>query len=205
MKRSDGFWWGGVLIALGVLLLMENLDIIRVGDVLREYWPGLLVLLGIWVILRGGERGPAFVPAGPSAAAEHQVLGDIHVTHTSDIASYSTVFGDSRIMVESRAFRGGTLSSVFGDCTLDCSHAEFAEGDHTVRVSGVFGDVTIILPPGTAYTLGAHTLFGGIDAGREHRDGFASTVNYQNAGYEGAQKRVRLELSGVFGDILVSG
>ncbi|MGA9121108.1 MAG: cell wall-active antibiotics response protein LiaF, partial [Bacteroidota bacterium] len=115
----------------------------------------------------------------------------------------STVFGDSKIFVESKAFKGGTISTVFGDCILDCSRTGFSDGEQTIRVSGVFGDLSVLLPPGIAYTLGAHTLFGAIDAGQEHRDGFASTVRYRNPGYDAAQKKVRLELSGVFGDIMV--
>ncbi len=36
-----------VLIALGVILLLDTMDILRFGDIAR-YWPVLLILLGVW-------------------------------------------------------------------------------------------------------------------------------------------------------------
>ena len=36
-----------VLIALGVILLLNTLDILQFGDIAR-YWPVLLILLGVW-------------------------------------------------------------------------------------------------------------------------------------------------------------
>jgi hypothetical protein len=36
-----------VLIALGVILLLDTMDILRFGEIAR-YWPVLLILLGVW-------------------------------------------------------------------------------------------------------------------------------------------------------------
>ena len=205
MNRSNGSWWGSILVVLGVLLLLQNLDFVNIGETIRDYWPAVLVLGGIWIIVQGGVARKAIpVPVGP-LDGDSSVFGDVYATNKSDFLSYSTVFGDSRITAESKTFRGGTLSSVFGDCMIDCSHADFAEGEQTIRVSGVFGDLSVSLPPGTVYAMGAHTLFGGIHAGSEHRDGIASTLSYNHPGYDAAHKRVRLELSAVFGDIVVQG
>ncbi len=58
MNRSSGFWWGIVLIILGALFLAENLDIISIDVAVREYWPVLLVLWGVWVLTRSDARTP---------------------------------------------------------------------------------------------------------------------------------------------------
>jgi hypothetical protein len=49
MKRSSLFW-GAVLLLVGILLLLDNLDFlpIRVWDLL---WPALLVLVGVWILI----------------------------------------------------------------------------------------------------------------------------------------------------------
>ena len=205
MNRSNGTWWGGILVALGLLLLLENLDILSIGDAIRDYWPGLLILGGIWLIFREGAWPHPAPAAATSSMGEHQVFGDLNTKESADFISYSSVFGDARIWAESKQFQGGAVSSVFGDCTIDCSAVSFAEGEQTIRVSGVFGDTSVILPPGTVYALGAHTLFGGIHAGTVHRDGISSTVSYSPPEYEAARVKVRLELSAVFGDIEVHG
>ncbi len=203
MNRSNGSWWGGILVVLGLLLLLENLDLLSIGDAIRDYWPALLILAGIWVIVQGGVWSHPSPLGVTSSMGEHQIFGDVNAMESTDFLSYSSVFGDARIAAESKHFQGGAVSSVFGDCTIDCAAVVFADGEQTIRVSGVFGDLTVILPHDTVYALGAHTLFGGIHAGTVHRDGVSSTVSYRPPEYEGARTRVRLELSAVFGDIEV--
>ncbi len=203
MNRSNGSWWGGILVALGILLLLENLDILSIGDAIRNYWPALLILGGIWILVQSGPRLEQAPAAAASSSGEHQVFGDVNAQESTDFLNYSTVLGDARIGADSKQFRGGTVSTVFGDCTIDCSHATFAEGEQSVRVSGVFGDLSVILPAGTVYALGAHTLFGSIHAGKVQRDGISSTVSYRPPEYDDTRNKVRLEISGVFGDIEV--
>ena len=90
-----------------------------------------------------------------------------------------------------------------GDARLDLSHSTPAEGEHRVRISGVFGDTTVWLPAGTPFALSAHTLFGGIEANGQHRDGIAPSLSYRMPGFETAVRRITLEISAVFGDITV--
>ncbi len=61
MSRSSGFWWGIILVILGALFLAENLDIISIDVAVRDYWPVLLVLWGVWVLTRtdSGSRRAA--------------------------------------------------------------------------------------------------------------------------------------------------
>ncbi len=205
MNRSNGSWWGGILLVLGVLLLLENLDVLNIGDAIRDYWPALLILGGIWIIAQGGARSHPAPATASSSRGEHQIFGDINARENAEFITYSTVFGDSRITAQSSQFQGGAVSSVFGDCTIDCTAAVFAGGEQVIRISGVFGDIRVILPAGTVYALGAHTMFGSIHAGDIHRDGISSTVSHRPPDYDQAHTKVRLDLSAVFGDIEVHG
>jgi hypothetical protein len=49
MKRST-YFWGAILVLAGVLLMLDNLDLLPVNiwDILG---PGLLVLLGVWILV----------------------------------------------------------------------------------------------------------------------------------------------------------
>ena len=60
MRRSD-YFWALILILLGVVLLLNNLDIIRV-DVWGLVWPFVLIAFGLW-ILWGVLTGPGEVEA----------------------------------------------------------------------------------------------------------------------------------------------
>ncbi|MCX8095167.1 MAG: DUF5668 domain-containing protein [Caldisericia bacterium] len=42
--------FGLILVALGVLFLLKNLGIIS-GDVWEIFWPILLIILGLWIII----------------------------------------------------------------------------------------------------------------------------------------------------------
>jgi hypothetical protein len=46
--------WGVVILALAVMFLARSLDLIPAGifDLIVRSWPGLLVLLGLWLLLR---------------------------------------------------------------------------------------------------------------------------------------------------------
>jgi len=48
MKR-DNIFWGGALVLLGVLLLLQTQGIIT--NVFRYFWPLALILVGVWLLL----------------------------------------------------------------------------------------------------------------------------------------------------------
>jgi hypothetical protein len=85
-SRSGPIFWGLVLIGLGILFLAQQLSNGRLdaGEFLRRWWPLLLVLLGVWLVLQAivgnrwwtgdgmawgaGPTGPRPSGAGPSGA-----------------------------------------------------------------------------------------------------------------------------------------
>ena len=64
--RRDYLFWGTVLILLGGLLFINAAGIPLPGGVhpMQLFWPSIMVLLGVWILLgyflRGGRK-PGFV------------------------------------------------------------------------------------------------------------------------------------------------
>ncbi len=200
MHTSARRWFGLLLILAGALFLLDTLRVIDLRIAFDRYWPLLLVLWGLWVIMRPRrEGGPATIPTKGSS----QVFGDIDAGTAVDILEHSNVFGDARIKVTSQNFRGGTLSTVFGDAVVDLTDALLADGEQVLSLNGVFGSCTIRLPKGTPYALSAHTLFGSLHAPFESREGISAALTYESKEFPAAQKKLRLRLSQVFGDIRV--
>ena len=209
MNRSSGLYWGIVLILLGLFFLLDNLDLLSVGDAFRDYWPVLLVLWGAWMI-GGGPSAKRKVAAGsPGKKGEEHwidhsgsnIFGDIREQTQAETVTQSTVFGDVDVSVRSPNFRGGLLSTVFGDCTCDLVHSSVSPGEQVLRATTVFGDIYVSPPEGVPHALAAHTLFGKIRAGGDIRDGFSTSLIVQDQSYPDAGSKLRLEVSTVFGDI----
>jgi hypothetical protein len=54
-RRHGGRWFAGLLlIAIGTIFLLKSLGVIQltVWQIFRTYWPVLLILLGISIIMR---------------------------------------------------------------------------------------------------------------------------------------------------------
>ena len=200
MTRSRGRWLGFVLIGLGVIFLLDSTGALEFGDIVRTYWPLLLVLWGLWVLTRGRRSAAPGQPAGPPPG----ILADASATSAGESLQSSNVFGDLEVRVTSPSFRGGTVSTVFGDVVVDLSPGGLAEGDHHLTVSGVFGDARLIAPRGAALEVTAHTLAGDLSVLDQTREGFSVSLQYKTPGFETATKRLHVAISQVFGDIRVS-
>ena len=58
MRRSNGIFWGGLLIVLGIFWLLRNVGFLHIDwQEVSRFWPALLILAGIGLLASGGERG----------------------------------------------------------------------------------------------------------------------------------------------------
>lgn len=84
MKRSNGIFWGGLLLILGIFWLLRNMGLMQIDwqEVVR-FWPVLLILAGLSLLVSGRERsGTGSGVAGVLIVLA--VLGGI--THRTDRA-----------------------------------------------------------------------------------------------------------------------
>lgn len=60
MKRSNGIFWGGLLLVLGTFWLLRNLGLLQIDwQEVTRFWPVLLILAGVGLLVAGRERGGA--------------------------------------------------------------------------------------------------------------------------------------------------
>jgi hypothetical protein len=56
-KDSSGrIFWGIIIMAVGVLLLLQQMDKLDFGNVISRYWPLILILVGVWQLIANGFR-----------------------------------------------------------------------------------------------------------------------------------------------------
>lgn len=201
MTESRSFWWGIILIVVGVLLLVGSWSGEDIGELIRTWWPVLLIVWGVSIVLRRGSSGGASGPTDhPSASLSPPGVAD---AFESEMIRQTSVFGDVSARVTFPSFRGGTVSTVFGDLRVDLSNAGLADGEHRLKLSGVFGDAAVIVPPGTSIQVSAGTLFGDARVVDRTQGGVGASIRYESEGYRQSKKKLHIEVSQVFGDVSV--
>lgn len=72
LRHGQGFPVGPVLLmAVGVIFLLNNLEVVRIGQLFRYYWPVLLIALGAYM-LYGRLAGLSRSPDASNQEARHE-------------------------------------------------------------------------------------------------------------------------------------
>ncbi len=193
MNRSR-MWTGIILIVLGMVFLADAMDLATVGELMRTYWPVILIFFGIKAIF--GRSAPAPTPPPPPPAPGMSAV-------SGDTLDRSTVFGNLEVRIDSRAFGGGSASTVFGNLEIDLTGATLREGQSLLKLSSVFGSMTVRLPRGMEFALSASTLMGSLTVADQRQEGFSPGLRYQSPGYASAPRTLMITASEVLGDIAV--
>lgn len=190
---------GALLIILGSLFLLQNFGVADVSDLISTYWPIILVLIGLNILLRKRLR-----PVYSAGEPDRTLFPDTIRATSSSFVNRSTVFGDIDLRMEAKDFAGGTVSCTFGDVNLDLSSAELADGEHLLRLDGVFGGIHVLVPKGTAIFATARTVFGDVNIlGNSRNTGIGQELAYTSPEYAAAAKKLRIYAHQVFGDIRI--
>ena len=184
------YFWGSVFVGLGVLLLLDNLNVIDFGEFVARFWPVMIIIVGLLITF--GKR--------PNRAYVH---GDIDAIEDSENLQLSHTFGDIRLKLNSAAFTGGNLSNVFGNIEVDMENIKLSEGTHNLKFSGVFGDMILILPKNIPVSISAETSFGTIRIKERSSSGVAGRLHFATEGIESVPHKLLIEAHQTFGDIRV--
>lgn len=151
-ERSRSLLGPLLLVASGTLLLLVTTDVLE-GDIWSYVWPTALIVVGIVAIARWAGAGP--LPRG---------AGD-------DVVVASGIFGGPTLANASQAFRGASLTAVFGGVSLDLRQARPAADGARITATAVFGGIDILVPRGWRITIKGTPIFGGVEDKTEHPAG----------------------------------
>ncbi len=202
---------GIILIFIGGLFLLDNLGIADMSDLIHTYWPLILVIIGLSLLLRRSSRyqeAPAGETQGGTAEAPpwnwkfHSGSRTVSENPGDRIVENST-FGDVALNLTSKNFLGGTISTVFGDTEIDLSAVDPAPGEQVLRIHTVFGDTRVSAPKGVALRISADSSFGDMRVMNQIKDGLFQHIDFTSDGYATATKKLHLIVSHVFGDLRV--
>ena len=192
VDRTRGFFWGGMLVLVGFLLLMDQWNVIRFGDL----WPLIIIAAGVWMIIK-----PQY--GSHKHNGHHFRMDDQRVFSDQNKIYYSNTMGDLNITVNAKQFSGGSARTTFGSVKVDLSSIQLAEGEQMLELSTTFGDIKVTAPTGIPLMIMSSNTAGDMKVFEEKRSGFKQEIVFQTPDYDTAETRLKIMTSQVFGDLKV--
>jgi predicted membrane protein len=193
MGKNYPLFWGVILVLFGVLFLLDNFEIMNFSYFISTFWPVILILIGFKIIL---DKKRSEAENGESRSGSDQ-----YKTKTLDSLSESNIFGDIILKAPAENFSGGSINNVFGDIRLDLSNIKLDQKVSKVYVSGIFGDINIMIPKNIPIRIKANSVAGDIKIRDESREGIFPNLEYTEEEYEQADKKLYIQSSIVFGSV----
>jgi len=139
-----------ILIVVAGTIQLLALDLVT-GDVIARWWPLLVVLFGLSVLL-GRWRQRRRIP--DVSTDDFDLIG---------------IFGGTERRVTSGSFHGGTATALFGGVDVDLRDATITDPPAVVTVTAIFGGVEITAPEEWVVEVDAIPVFGGVEDERPRR------------------------------------
>ena len=135
-------------LAVGVVLLLWQLDVINLSLVWELIVVAILVAVGIKLIVGGTKKSNS--------------NDGVSVNISVDAPSGCAIFGGKEMNFDGQVFEGTELTAVFGGVDCDLSGA-IIKKDCKIKATAIFGGVDIILPKGVNVSVSSTSIFGGTD------------------------------------------
>lgn len=164
---------GLVVLSLGVLFLLDGLDVLDAGQVIDDWWPAAIVALGALQLL---ERPRPVLSASLLMAAGGVLL--LFTTGAVDESAWDVVWplalvaGGLAILSRWRGPRATGATSdedsivatgIFGGPSVASASPSFRRGSLTAIFGGVTLDLRHARPAPEGATVTATAVFGGVD------------------------------------------
>ena len=168
-----------ILVAIGSVFLLE--DIVP-GFAFRQYWPVVLIAIGIWFIF---GRGFGDWEGKRKRKLKNRFEGN-YQTSSSDFNNEQTedgqkaenfqsnnsfsdefidsvaIFGGTKKNILSKSFKGGDIVSIMGGTEINLVNADI-NGTVVIDVTQIFGGTKIFIPATWDVSSEMAAIFGGFD------------------------------------------
>ena len=174
MSNRNQVLVGLIIVLLGILFLLGTLFDCNVWAI---FWPLLLILLGLWLILR-----PRMVT--PGTAVTQRFIGDVKRS-----GSWTVTDEDITLFI--------------GDVKLDLTEAILPPGETRLTVSGFIGDVKLIVPEDVGVAVSSSAFISNVKMGADKEESILTPLHLKSADYKLRERQIRLEVNAFVSDVKV--
>ena len=148
MFSSSRKGFGAILTVIGAIFLLPRIfpSIYINGSIV---WPVLIICIGLFILFRRRERPGRFHSIN-STEVNNDILEDVNI------------FGGGEKYVNSKNFKGGSITAIFGGAEIDLTNCELAEGQQVIDILTIFGGVNFIVPKDWIVNVSVTPIMGGF-------------------------------------------
>lgn len=133
---------GLILLAVGLIFLLDNLEVIPYG--IGDFWPIILILVGILII-------------------KNAVWGFRRAPQSEDFINLSFVLGGGDFRFNTKKLKGGKVSAIMGGGMIDLRDADMEEDTAVIDTFALMGGIDIRVPETWEVSVQGTPIMGGID------------------------------------------
>jgi hypothetical protein len=188
--RGGRGFWGISLLAIGLILLLENLGIAHIR--FDMVWP--LIVIGVGVLMIWQAAGRRLRPDGTTRPQWPEIFNRWSRT-VSPEADFNgiAILGGFKRRITSKKFKGGSVLSVMGGFQIDLRQADMEGDTATIEAMSFMGGGEIKVPDEWLVSMEGISLFGA----------FVDETDQQPATVTGTQKKLIMKGASLFGGIVV--
>lgn len=182
-------WMGSLFVFLGIGILLHQIDFWNFGQIIRTWWPLILIVVGIEQLINRRNSSPIvglmiilvgglfllnqWMDANLTAFIWPLIFifiglliiffrskHDKSLDTIHSIESFS-LFSGTNLRSQSTRFQGGSIMAVFGGSEIDLREAVISENGATLDLTSVFGGIVVIVPENVRIEVSGLPIFGG--------------------------------------------
>jgi predicted membrane protein len=167
-----------IMVLIGVIWLSN--DAFPHYDVGKITWPLCIIIFGLWMILRRGNKWdkhkadwdkwqqgqqvppPSTDPNAPFDATQGKTEYKYKNTYGDDYLDAVSVFGGVKKTILAKDFKGGEIVNIFGGAELDLTQADI-NGRVVLDITQIFGGTKIVVPSNWQVVSDIAAVFASVD------------------------------------------
>jgi hypothetical protein len=188
--RGGRGFWGIWLLAIGLILMLENLGVAHIR--FDMVWP--LIVIGVGVLMIWQAAGLRIRPDGTTKPPWPEIFNRWSRTGSPE-ADFNgiAILGGFKRRITSKKFKGGSVLSVMGGFQIDLRQADMEGDTATIEAMSFMGGGEIKVPDEWLVSMEGISLFGA----------FVDETDQQPPAVTGTQKKLIMKGASLFGGIVV--
>lgn len=186
---ANRIWIGLIFVIFGTGFLMHQAEIIDFTHVLAAWWPLILIIIGVIQLINrtssSSISGMMFILVGGLFLVNQ--LFDFNLTayiwpiiiifiglvfmftrvkyeappHTDRDLNNFLLFAGTEVRSQSKNFRGGSVTAIFGGAEIDLREVVIAKEGATLDLTAIFGGIELTVPENVQVEVSGIPIFGG--------------------------------------------